>query len=63
MIHLVHGQALLDVGGEVANGALERTVSAMILHVTIEIPLVLQHEIENEFRDDGDASAQYSPAF
>lgn len=41
MIHLVHCQALLDVSGEVAHRTLEWTISAVIFHVTIQVPLVL----------------------
>lgn len=41
MVHLVHCQALLDVSGEVAYGALEWTISAVIFHVSIQVPFVL----------------------
>lgn len=46
MIHLVHRQALLDVRRKVAHGTLEWTVSAMVFHVTIKIPLVLEKKFE-----------------
>lgn len=35
VVHLVHGETLLNLRGEVAGGALEGTTAAVILHVPI----------------------------
>lgn len=35
VVHLVHGEALLNVRGKVAGGALEGATAAVILHVPI----------------------------
>jgi hypothetical protein len=53
MIHFVHGEALLDVGGEIAGGAIEETGTAVVLHVSVEIPLVGRVKIAHLALDHG----------
>lgn len=45
VVHLVHGQALLDVGCEVARGTPEGAVAVVILAVPVQVPFVRGAEV------------------
>jgi hypothetical protein len=45
VVHLVDGEALLDVGGEVAGGAAEGAAPVVVLAVAVQVPLVRRPEV------------------
>lgn len=45
VIHLVHCQTLLDIGGEVARAASKRALSVVVLAMSIQVPLVRRPEV------------------
>jgi len=53
MIHLVDGQRLLNVGGEITGGTLESASTTMILHMPVEIPFVGCTKIASDALDHG----------
>jgi len=53
VIHLVDGQRLFNVSGEITSGTLESASSTMIFHMPIEIPFVGCTEITSDTLDHG----------